>query len=98
MKKKRQAEILSIIKERTVENQEMLIKALAKRGYNVTQDKGNTDNKNKCLQGQMLVLAPSEGHRLVVKGLLFGLNDPVLLRLDVRHSYHLLKSPEQCTL
>ena len=37
MKKKRQAEILSIIKERTVENQEMLIKALAKRGYNVTQ-------------------------------------------------------------
>ena len=37
MKKKRQSEILSIIKERTVENQEMLIKALAKRGYNVTQ-------------------------------------------------------------
>ncbi len=37
MKKKRQAEILSIIKEQTVENQDMLIKALAKRGYNVTQ-------------------------------------------------------------
>ncbi|MDE6580408.1 MAG: hypothetical protein K2K41_07735, partial [Ruminiclostridium sp.] len=37
MKKKRQAEILSIIKEHTIENQEMLIKALSKRGYNVTQ-------------------------------------------------------------
>ncbi|HBH94833.1 MAG TPA: hypothetical protein DDX91_03720 [Ruminococcaceae bacterium] len=37
MKKKRQAEILSIIKEQTVENQDMLIKALAKRGYKVTQ-------------------------------------------------------------
>lgn len=37
MKKKRQAEILSIIKEQTIENQDMLIKALAKRGYNVTQ-------------------------------------------------------------
>lgn len=37
MKKKRQAEILSIIKEQTVENQDMLIKALSKRGYNVTQ-------------------------------------------------------------
>lgn len=37
MKKKRQAEILSIIKEQAVENQEMLIKALAARGYNVTQ-------------------------------------------------------------
>lgn len=37
MKKKRQTEILSIIKEHTVENQDMLIKALAKRGFNVTQ-------------------------------------------------------------
>lgn len=37
MKKKRQAEILKIIKEHTVENQDMLIKALAKRGYSVTQ-------------------------------------------------------------
>lgn len=37
MKKKRQDEILAILKEQPVENQEMLIKALAKRGYNVTQ-------------------------------------------------------------
>lgn len=37
MKKKRQSEILSIIKEQTIENQTMLINALAKRGYNVTQ-------------------------------------------------------------
>ncbi len=37
MKKKRQAEILSLIKERPIENQEMLIEALAKRGYKVTQ-------------------------------------------------------------
>ncbi len=37
MKRKRQSEILSIIKEQTIENQEMLIKALAKRGYTVTQ-------------------------------------------------------------
>lgn len=37
MKKKRQAEILSIIKEYPVENQEMLINALSKRGYSVTQ-------------------------------------------------------------
>ena len=39
MKKKRQAEILSIIKERTVENQEIQIKAVDKRGYIVTQGK-----------------------------------------------------------
>lgn len=37
MKKKRQNEILSIIKERSIENQTMLIEALAERGYNVTQ-------------------------------------------------------------
>ncbi len=37
MKRKRQNEILSIIKEQTVENQSMLIKALAERGYAVTQ-------------------------------------------------------------
>lgn len=37
MKKKRQNEILSIIKEQAIENQTMLIEALAKRGYNVTQ-------------------------------------------------------------
>ena len=43
MKKKRQNEILSIIKEQTVENQEMLIKALAKRGYNVTQATASRD-------------------------------------------------------
>ncbi|MBD5114774.1 MAG: hypothetical protein HDT46_06160 [Ruminococcaceae bacterium] len=37
MKKKRQAEILSIIRENTIENQDMLIKALSERGYSVTQ-------------------------------------------------------------
>ena len=37
MKKRRQAEILSILKEQPIENQEMLIKALAQRGYKVTQ-------------------------------------------------------------
>ncbi len=37
MKKKRQAEILSIVKEQVIENQEMLIKALSKKGYKVTQ-------------------------------------------------------------
>lgn len=37
MKKKRQSEILSIIKEQVIENQEMLIKALSARGYKVTQ-------------------------------------------------------------
>ena len=37
MKKKRQAEILNIIRERPVENQEMLIAALSERGYTVTQ-------------------------------------------------------------
>lgn len=37
MKRKRQAEILSIIKEQTIENQEMLLKALEKKGYKVTQ-------------------------------------------------------------
>ncbi len=37
MKKKRQAEILNIIREMPVENQEMLITALAERGYSVTQ-------------------------------------------------------------
>lgn len=37
MKKKRQAEILAIIREEQVENQEILLKMLAERGYNVTQ-------------------------------------------------------------
>lgn len=37
MKKQRQAEILSIIKEQTIENQDMLIKALSDKGYKVTQ-------------------------------------------------------------
>ena len=37
MKKKRQNEILSIIKEQAIENQMMLMEELAKRGYNVTQ-------------------------------------------------------------
>ena len=37
MKKKRQAEILNIIREKPIENQEMLIKVLAERGYSVTQ-------------------------------------------------------------
>lgn len=37
MKKKRQAEILSIIRESPIENQDMLIKALSERGYSVTQ-------------------------------------------------------------
>lgn len=37
MKRKRQSEILSIIKEQAIENQEMLMKALEKRGYSVTQ-------------------------------------------------------------
>lgn len=37
MKKKRQAEILNIIRERPIENQDMLIKVLAERGYPVTQ-------------------------------------------------------------
>lgn len=37
MKKKRQSEILSIIKEQVIENQEMLINALSSRGYKVTQ-------------------------------------------------------------
>lgn len=37
MKKKRQAQILSIIRENPIENQEMLIKALAERGFSVTQ-------------------------------------------------------------
>ncbi|MCM1299563.1 MAG: hypothetical protein NC203_03335 [Firmicutes bacterium] len=37
MKKKRQSEILSIIKEQVIENQEMLIKALSSKGYKVTQ-------------------------------------------------------------
>lgn len=50
MKKKRQAEILSIIKERTVENQEMLIKALAKRGFNVTQATVSRDINELCLE------------------------------------------------
>ncbi|WP_291243467.1 hypothetical protein, partial [Fournierella sp.] len=29
-------------------------------------------------------------NRLVVKGFLLGLNDTILLRFNVRHSYHLL--------
>lgn len=37
MKKKRQNEILSIIKDHAIENQVMLMEELAKRGYNVTQ-------------------------------------------------------------
>ena len=37
MKKKRQSEILSIIKEQVIENQEMLINALSEKGYKVTQ-------------------------------------------------------------
>lgn len=37
MKKKRQAEILNIIREKPIENQEMLIQSLAERGYSVTQ-------------------------------------------------------------
>ncbi len=37
MKKKRQAEILSIIAENEVENQEILRNILIERGYNVTQ-------------------------------------------------------------
>lgn len=37
MKKKRQNEILSIIKEQSIENQTMLMEALAERGYIVTQ-------------------------------------------------------------
>lgn len=37
MKKKRQVEILSIISEKKIENQDMLIKALSERGYSVTQ-------------------------------------------------------------
>ena len=37
MKKKRQAEILSIITEYEIENQEILREYLKKRGYNVTQ-------------------------------------------------------------
>ena len=37
MKKKRQAEILNIIREMPIENQEMLIAALAERGSSVTQ-------------------------------------------------------------
>lgn len=37
MKKKRQSEILLIIKEEIIENQTMLIRALSKRGYDVTQ-------------------------------------------------------------
>jgi len=37
MKKKRQAEILSIITEYEIENQEILREHLQKRGYNVTQ-------------------------------------------------------------
>lgn len=37
MKKKRQAEILAIIKEMQIENQETLLNILAERGYSVTQ-------------------------------------------------------------
>lgn len=37
MKKKRQAEILAIIKENCIENQDMLIQRLSEKGYNVTQ-------------------------------------------------------------
>lgn len=37
MKKKRQAEILSIISENEIENQEILRSILIERGYNVTQ-------------------------------------------------------------
>lgn len=37
MRKKRLIDILSIIKENEIENQEMLIKELKTRGYNVTQ-------------------------------------------------------------
>lgn len=37
MKKKRQKEILSIIKEQAIENQAMLMEVLSKRGYGVTQ-------------------------------------------------------------
>lgn len=37
MKRKRQAEIISIISEYEIENQDMLRKELLKRGYNVTQ-------------------------------------------------------------
>ncbi len=37
MKRKRQAEIISIISENEIENQDMLRKELLKRGYNVTQ-------------------------------------------------------------
>lgn len=37
MRKKRLMEILSIVRENEIENQEMLIEELKKRGYNVTQ-------------------------------------------------------------
>lgn len=37
MKKKRQAEILSIISEFEIENQDMLLRILKERGYNITQ-------------------------------------------------------------
>ena len=37
MKKKRQAEILAIIKENCIENQDMLIQKLSEKGYSVTQ-------------------------------------------------------------
>ncbi len=50
MKRKRQAEILSIIKEQTVENQDMLLKALSLRGYNVTQATVSRDINELCLE------------------------------------------------
>jgi len=37
MRKKRLSEILTIIREHEIENQDMLLKELKKRGYNVTQ-------------------------------------------------------------
>ena len=45
MKKKRQAEILAIIKEMQIENQETLLNILAERGYSVTQATVSRDIK-----------------------------------------------------
>lgn len=67
MKKKRQAEILSIIVEYEIENQEILREHLQKRGYNVTQATVSRDinelNLEKNISAETGVSCYMKAHR-----------------------------------
>lgn len=67
MKKKRQAEILSIIAEYEIENQETLREHLQKRGYNVTQATVSRDinelNLEKNISAETGVSCYMKAHR-----------------------------------